>query len=129
MRWPTVQRLGLITAVCSLKHADNDGQRGGFDCREMLNLTQAHSVHVKTHTVADGKWKERELTLRLSEKEIHICLISPSCRQVLEVKKQSACVLRWKPARSEVIYLSFFLWPSPSSHIHSKSFLKLTSSC
>ncbi len=59
MRWPTVQRLGLITAVCSLKHSDNDGQRGEVGRREMLNLTQAHTVHVKTHNVADGEWEEK----------------------------------------------------------------------
>lgn len=59
MRWPTVQRLGLIAAVCSLKHSDNDGQGGGFSCHGMLNLTQSHTVHVKTLSVADSERKEK----------------------------------------------------------------------
>lgn len=49
---------------CSLlpKHSDNDRQSGGFSCVEMPNLTQARTAHVETHMVADGEWKEKEVS-------------------------------------------------------------------
>lgn len=128
MRWPTVQGLGLITAVCSLKYSDNDGWMGGFSCRQMPNLTQAHTVRGEK-----GTMNEKKKDISDKKKETHICLTSPSLWRGVEVKKSSACVLRWKPARGEVIYqrrlyLSFTAL-SPSSHSRSKSFLNLTCSC
>lgn len=55
MRWPTVQGLGLITAVCSLKYSDNDGWMGGFSCWQMPNLTQVPTVRGEKGTMNEKK--------------------------------------------------------------------------
>lgn len=65
---------------CSLlpKHSDNDRQRGGFSCLEMLNLTQAHTVHVETHMVAHGEKKENEVSDAESvrKRDTHLSYVS-----------------------------------------------------
>lgn len=131
MRWPTVQRLGLITAVCSLKRSDNDGQRGGFGCLEMPNLTQARTVHVKTRTVADGEWKEKGSFCQNIDTHLS-CVSFPSARCgggkaacLCSQRDGNRPAVRWSINRASISPL----WPSPSSHPSSKSFLKLTCSC
>ncbi len=135
MRWPTVQRLGLITAVCSLKCSDNDGQRGGFSCLEMPNLTQTHTVHVKTQSVADGEWiKEGSFWHWDCQKiDTHLsCVSFPSARCGGE---EGACLCSQRVGKRPAARWSINsgsispLWPSPSSHPSSKFFLKLTCSC
>lgn len=135
MGWPTVQRLGLITAVCSLT---NDGQTGGIGCHEMLNLTQAHTVHVKTDTVAvtetGNRNKRKFLTLRLSENRYKcaLCLLPfgeewrrRSRLLVFSERDGNRPEVRWSIKSCSISPL----WPSPSSHRSSKSFLNLTCSC
>lgn len=77
---------------CSLlpKHSDNDRQSGGFGCAEMLNLTQAHTVHVETHMVADGEWRERVLDTEIVRKiDTHLSNVSFPL-----AKKLTACILK-----------------------------------